>query len=304
MSHQDLSNLSLVSIDGHCWSGSARIRRSDLPDSVVAQLPSKKVATDGEWRLVPREPIQCIIRCRDKARGVLMTGGFRFLGGFAVPTTEIERIQRELDAVVDESEKAVNALVDGLDGWYVIQEAESAAFAPALRANRLTAAEVRSRCSLSYDIVNVTAAPGAEDVFQRTADKAVPAFLSDLGLEAEKSWRESFAGKSEVGQRALRPLRRLVEKLIHFGFLDPKVEAAGNALASALSDFPTTGNLDATETAMAAAMLMGMTRPDLLLESGDRAIAAFQQPVAADTDEPEEEASAEAEVPVRFAANF
>jgi hypothetical protein len=259
------------------WSGTVRIRRKEDLVNAESHLPPAELVSDGRKRIVPKDPLKPLLTVRKAVERLLKGPGIPMMGGVAVPETLASEIEAELPKLETKFNDAVNDLCAGLTASYQKLENAWPEWAPMLRSSRLTEAEVRSRCR--FDVVALRAAApdashsaGAAKRFDRIATAAFPKLLEDIAARADEILEESFRGKGAVTQRQLAPVRRLVEKLETFSFLDPRVAPMAGSFSNQLAGLPKAGPLNATHTATVVTVLKTLADPDLMLTHGSAAI--------------------------------
>lgn len=259
------------------WSGTVRIRRSEDLADAESHLPPSELVSDGRKRIVPKDPLKPLLTVRKAVERLLKGPGIPMMGGVAVPETMASVVEAELPKLEAKFNEAVDDLCSGLLGSYQKLEEAWPGWAPMLRKSRLSEADVRARCR--FDVVALRAAApdasrsvGAAKRFDRIATAALPKLLEDIAARAEEILEESFRGKGAVTQRQLAPVRRLVEKLETFSFLDPRVAPMAGSFGNQLAGMPKTGPLNANHTATVVTVLKTLADPDLMLTHGSSAI--------------------------------
>lgn len=261
------------------WSGTVQIHRDEDLAAATANLPPSALVSDGRKRLVPKDPLRPLLRVRKNVDTLLRRHGFRMMGGIAVPESATGQIEVELPKLQTAFQDSLDELCLNLEDWYQKLEAEYPQWVPMLRKSRLTPQDVRARCR--FDVVAIRAAapnpsiaPQASLRFSRVASAAFPSLLEDMAKRAEEVLKESFYGKSEVTQKQMIPVRRMVEKLESFGFLDPRVAPMADALGKQLQVIPKQGPLDMAQTALVVTVLKTLSDPDLVIQHGVGAISS------------------------------
>jgi len=260
------------------WSGTVRISRSVDLANAESHLPPSELVSDGRKRIVPKDPLKALLTIRKAVERLLKGPGIPMMGGVAVPETMASVIEAELPKLESTFNDAVNELCSGLLVSYQALEDTWPEWAPMLRKSRLKEADVRARCR--FDVVALRAAApdasrsaGAAKRFDRIATAALPKLLEDIAARAEEILEQSFRGKGVVTQRQLTPVRRLVEKLDTFSFLDPRVAPMAGSFVNQLAGLPKAGPLNASHTATVVTVLKTLADPDLMLTHGSSAIS-------------------------------
>jgi len=94
---QVLDRLVAVNLDVRIWSGRKKLTAEDL--SLGADVPPEDLVSLGSKRVCDPDAIKVFHRLKQQAERVCLTGGMRFLGGYAIPEERTETVSAELDAL-------------------------------------------------------------------------------------------------------------------------------------------------------------------------------------------------------------
>jgi len=265
------------------WSGTVRVKRlEDLKDA-SDHLPPSALVSDGRKRIVRKEPLRPLLAIRKRVDRLLRGAGFPFMGGIAVPESACALIESKLPGLEKEFQEAIDDMCHDLTKEYELLEEEFPAWSTMLQKSRLSEVDVRSRCR--FDVVShrvaapdVTASPSAAKRFNKIVDAALPMLLQDIGNTADSIYEDSVRGKGRVSSKTAAVVKRLVEKLGAFSFLDPRVDPMAIALSNQLQNLPQSGYLTPVETAMLASVLNTLSDPESLIQQGAAAIQTSIDP--------------------------
>lgn len=284
-----LSGIALYHPMIEIWSGTVRVKRAEDLKEATDHLPPSELVSDGRKRIVRRDPLRPMLAIRKRVDRLLRVHGFPFMGGIAVPEAACTEIEARLPELEIEFQDAVNGLCANLVNEYDVLEQEFPSWSEMLRGSRLGEADVRARCR--FDVVShrvaapdASQSPSAAKRFHKIADAALPTLLEDIGDSAASIYSESVRGKGRASSKTAAVVRRLVDKLGAFSFLDPRVDPMATALSKQLQSLPFTGWLSPVETATLASVLNTLADPQSLIQQG---AAAFNLPDAPMQDEPD-----------------
>lgn len=265
------------------WSGTVRVQRAEDLKDASDHLPPSALVSDGRKRIIRKEPLRPLLAIRKRVDRLLRTAGFPFMGGIAVPETACAHIEAVLPELEKEFLAAVDSMCQNLGTEYALLEEEYPEWAEMLNKSRLGDVSVRARCR--FDVVSHRVAapdanqsPGAAKRFNKIADAALPTLLEDIGNNAETIYKDTVKGKGRISSKTGAVVKRLVEKLSAFSFLDPRVDPMASALANQLQNLPSTGWLSPMETAMVASVLNTLSDPETLIQQGAAAIQTTIDP--------------------------
>jgi hypothetical protein len=94
---QVLDRLVAVNLDVRIWSGRRKLTAKDL--SLGNDVPPEDLVSLGSKRVCDPEPIKAFHRLKKQAERVCLSGGMRFLGGYAIADERTETVAAELDAL-------------------------------------------------------------------------------------------------------------------------------------------------------------------------------------------------------------
>lgn len=268
------------------WCGQTRLLTEDL-GLRADQIPPKDLASLGSLKLCdPKRltPLKSIKRAaeRDCARRSV-----RFLGGYATDESNLDTLMGLLAERKRKFEKQTKGFVAALklelDEW----ASRHAEWDGALRRAEPNLSYVASRFSFEFHAFRVRGATDDEASAEEHGLVAAANGLSaqlfrEIQVEANATWRKSYEGKDAVGQKALRPIRAIREKLDALRFIDTRIRPMIDQIDTVLGSLPTHGEL-ASKDYMAVVGLLGILGdPDQLVRHGVRALenAGSKVPVA------------------------
>lgn len=272
---QVLSGLVLFNPAIEIWSGTVKVRRNEDLESAKAYLPPSSLVSDGRKRLIATDPLRPMQAVRKAVERLLKQHGIPLMGGYAIPEDIAEDVMKELPKLRKTFEDAVDQLALNLTDWYdrFEQLPEHAEWSELLNRARLTETDVRSRCGFHVAVYQVASpdpatSPLASKSFGDISASAFPKLLEDIADQATLIYEEAFAKASRVQQRSVDRVRKVVDKLETFSFLDPRVGPMADGLQQQIRNLPHQGALTAAETASVVGLLSVLMNPALLLKQG------------------------------------
>ena len=240
---QVLDQMSVVSVEVTTWSGARKLKPEDLDLGNGGQLPSEEVVSLGSKKLCDKVLLLPFTRLREQANRLCATAGVRFLGGYAMPNSAVASLSQGLDQLGQEFNDLKQAFLadysNHVDDW-VKQHPE---FAEAIRSAAPDVNNVGQRFSFDYTVIKVAAPAELSQRLEKQVCRLGDTLRDDISQEARRLFRDTFKGRTEVGQKALRPLRRLREKLHGLAFLDDSIAPLVQWLDEGLAGLPKKGKL-------------------------------------------------------------
>jgi len=114
----------------------------------------------------------------------------------------------------------------------------------------------------------------------------------EISVEANQLIEQSLLGKQQVTRSALRPIRRMRDKLDGLGFLDHRVAPVVSTIDDLLARIPTKGAIEGSILQEILATAMLLSDPDKTRRHGE-GLLATQLPVVDETEEVIEYAESE-----------
>lgn len=266
------------------WSGTVQVQRDRDLSQVNGQLPPKGLVSDGRKSLIGPEPLRPMLNVRKSIERSLKQDGFTGLvgTGIAVTADKANEFLSKVPEFRKDFEAAVDELVADITEHYEKQEGLYPQWAQMLQSSRLTGEEIRSRCRFSIAVFrlaapDISAGAAAHDHYQQMTQDAVPTLLGDIAKDAA-DLVSRFEGKSSVKQTQVVPVRRLVDKLKSFAFLDPRIQPSASSMQTILDGIATTGPLSLTETTLCLTILQQLSKPGTLLSHGAGVIKDLNTP--------------------------
>jgi hypothetical protein len=268
-----LQGLVIFTADLRIWSGGVKLTREEDLSTVKHELPPIALVTDGRKYLVKPAVLAPFHAIRKRLERLLSKRGFRLMAdGFAVPESESEQTIAEIDALEREFADLVPEFLSKLPSYYEELIGEYPAWRDVLERGRLSDATVASRLKFAVGVYKITS-PDPDNVhsplnrqYTNVINGAVPALLNDVAEKAQALLKGPIGQRVCVTQAQHSSVRRLVERLNAFAFLDYRVGPAADALMGMLGCVPQTGPLSAGNSAVLKIVVESLSDPDTVLQ--------------------------------------
>jgi hypothetical protein len=99
------------------------------------------------------------------------------------------------------------------------------------------------------------------------------ALYDEIASESREFVRQSLAGRHEVTQKFLRPVRAIRDKLAGLAFLDPAIAPLVGSIDEVLASVPQKGKIDGASLAALCGVVMLLTDPARMREHGRLVLA-------------------------------
>lgn len=237
----------LVALKFSIFSG---YKRSSLEDIAEAggTLPDTDVLTRGGKRIFPREHLAPFGTLKKEILRHFWKTGVRALGG-AVWATPADKVP-EMEAYLNDKEKAFRKLLDNLDAnydmWMAEYEQENASCAGIIHASALSREDAVRRFGYGYDLFKISPAGTGGGSVESMAKGLASQLFTEVAQAASEVMTKSMAGKDKAGQKSLHQIKACQSKMAALGFIDPSVASAASAVAHVLAGLPQTGYIENT----------------------------------------------------------
>jgi hypothetical protein len=269
MSHETqiiLDRVVLVKVDANIYGARKKLKKEDLVLADGSKLPPEDLASLGSKRLLDPDKLTVFNRLKKEAERICLRVGTRFLGGFAVPvesaasiTAELERIGLGYDAAVTD---------------WVVRHPE---FAGIIEQAVDSVEFVSTRLSFDFLVVSVglpDSLPPADIArLESKIGSLSEQMFYEISVEANQLIEQSLLGKEQVTRNALRPIRRMRDKLDGLSFLDHRVAPVVSTIDELLTRIPNKGAIEGgiLQEILATAMLL--SDPDKTRRHGEGLLA-------------------------------
>lgn len=266
---QVLDQMSMVSVEVTTWSGARKLKPEDLDLGDGGQLPSDEVISLGTKKLCDKALLLPFVRLREQANRLCASEGVRFLGGYAVPNNQVAALSNGLDQLKqqfeDQKQTFLASYGDHIENW-VQQHPE---FAAAIRGAVPDVTDVGQRFGFDYTVIKVAVPAEMPQGLEKQVEHMGDTLRDDISQEARRLFRETFKGRTEIGQKALRPLRRLRDKLHGLAFVDEGIAPLVQWLDEGLAVLPKKGKLSGQDLTVVMDRVLLLGSPEQMQQCAE-----------------------------------
>lgn len=260
------------------WSGTVKVTRETDLAAAKGDLPPEDLVSDGRKRVIAKDPLAPFLAIRKRVERLLGHLGIRLLGGYAVPVESTSEIEAELPKMEKEFLDARDELVANLGLHYMNWEVAHPSWTDMLKRERPDENVVSARCAFHVGCIRAESPDGSTSAaaatrFTAIANSALPTLLQETADQAEKLL-EHFTGKVSCTQKSVNSVRRLVDKLEAFAFLDQRVRPMVDVMQAQFNRLAKTGPIDALGTTSLLWVLKQLADPETMLQHGQGTVNA------------------------------
>ncbi len=290
MSHETqiiLDRVVLVKVDANIYGARKKLKKEDLVLADGSKLPPEDLASLGSKRLLDPDKLTVFNRLKKEAERICLRVGTRFLGGFAVPVESAASITAELERIALDFAAAKTEFIAGYDAAVTDWVVRHPEFAGIIEQAVDSVEFVSTRLSFDFLVVSVglpdSLPPADVARLESKIGSLSEQMFYEISVEANQLIEQSLLGKEQVTRNALRPIRRMRDKLDGLGFLDHRVAPVVSTIDDLLARIPNKGAIEGSilQEILAAAMLL--SDPDKTRRHGE-GLLGTQPPVVEEAD--------------------
>jgi len=278
-----LERVVLVKVEANIYGARKKLKKEDLVLADGSKLPPEDLASLGSKRLLDPDELTVFNRLKKEAERICLRIGTRFLGGYAIPKESAPGIIAELERIAQDFAAAKTEFLAGYDAAvkdWVVRHPE---FAGIIEKAVDTVEFVSTRLSFDFLLVSVGLPEElpAEDVAKLESKicSLSEQMFYEISVDANQFIEQSLLGKDQVTRNAVRPIRRMRDKLDGLGFLDYRVAPVVNTIDDLLSRIPDKGALEGSILQEILATAMLLADPDKTRRHGEGLLAALSLPM-------------------------
>jgi Protein of unknown function (DUF3150) len=293
-----LDHVVLVKVDANIYGARKKLKKEDLVLADGSKLPPEDLASLGSKRLLDPDKLTVFNRLKKEAERICLRVGTRFLGGFAIPVGSAAGITAELERIALDFSEAKTDFIAGYDAAVTDWVVRHPEFAGIIEQAVDSVEFVSTRLSFDYLVVSVALPESLpEKEFERLESKIgslSEQMFHEIAVDANLLVEQSLLGKEQVTRSALRPIKRIRDKLDGLGFLDHRVAPVVSTIDDLLARIPNKGAIEGSLLQEILATAMLLSDPDKTRRHGEGLLEA-QPPVveAVEIDETVEHAEFE-----------
>lgn len=233
------------------WGGQKGLSFDDLK---IKDVDPKTIGIirPGTKRIFPKSVLNDFLAIRRQAERYCQIKGVRFLGGYAIPATKAAEITAHLDtlkrAFLDLKKEVMDNYEPLCADWLNQVPAE---LKDVIKAGMEPKEEVEKAFGFDFQAFNVMGIDGLNDGLQKAVDSLGDQLIYEISKDAQSIYKDSFEGRMKVSQKAMRPIRSMIDKADSLSFLDPKFDGIVDNAKGVMAQIPKKGYLEGvTRSAM------------------------------------------------------
>ncbi len=236
-----LDNIVIIVLSVSLWTGRKQLREEDLKLADGSELPPQKLASLGSKRVMDPAALAPFATFKRRAERTVLAVGTRFLGGYAVPVEKLDGLMAELDVIKDEYNAARIEFLSEYDQAVQDWKAQNPGWEEVIARSVESLEYVRRQLAFCVQTFNINPVEGHETGLETEINGLADQLRHEVRQQARLTWDSSFKGKLEAGQKTVRPIRAMLEKIEGLVFLEPGLHELVTGIRSTLVNLPKTG---------------------------------------------------------------
>lgn len=253
-----LGDLRLIQLDVKIWSGGEKLLPSDLGLN-PGDVPPEALAKLGRKVVFDPKKLKIFHACKKEVERTILAVGTRFLKGFAVPAAKFDELLGRILPPIEKFRSTQQALIPVFNDICAAWVSENPEWAVMLSNAKPSVACIEKMQfglqAFSIEPVSVAGVPEAEEGLEKEIHGLAGQLRQEIEIQARAVWKQSFMGKREVTQKALRPIREMVEKIDGLKFLEPSLFDLVDGIKAVLGSLPKKGILKGQHLAQVCGIL-------------------------------------------------
>ncbi|MGI9294515.1 MAG: DUF3150 domain-containing protein [Pseudomonadales bacterium] len=258
------------------WSGRRRLRAEDLGLD-AEKLPPEELASLGSLKLCDPKQLTKLNSLKRAAERDCERVCVRFLGGYATDEKNISDLVAKLGDRKMEFERQAKQFIASLqteiDGWV----AKHPTWENVIRKALPDLGYVAGRLTFEFQLFRVRVAADETDSIENQGLVSATGGLSgqlfkEIEIEARTTWKRSYEGKDAVGQKALRPVRAIRDKLDALRFIDSRIVPMIGHIENVLGSLPQTGIVEGKDFMAVVGLLRLLADAEQMVRHGAKSL--------------------------------
>lgn len=253
------------------WTGRRRLQPEDL-GALATKLPPEDLASMGSLKLCDPAELRGLARIKRRAERACERLAVKFLGGYATDEANLDDIVATLTTLKAEFDAAAQNVVSGLQGMVEQWVNGHPEWAEAIRRSPPNVNRIAAQLRFDFQVFRIAAptdekAPANEGL-QQAVGGLTGQLYREIGVQARTALARSFEGKSRVGQRAVRVIRVIGEKLDALSYLNGGIRPILDKVENVRDGLPKTGEITGRDLVDVMGLLSLLGDEDRLAKFG------------------------------------
>lgn len=230
----------------------------DLPKEVTLTL---KHLLDP----VRLRPLQNLVK---EAQRAAVAVGTRIAKGYCVPHKSLDELSDRLDGICAQFEKEAAVFLDEYEDLLNDWGEKHPEMAPVIKRAATPKEFMQDLLSLTYIVLPLGDLSGNRGHLEEKAANLGSGVFKEVAVEAKDLLKKSILGKDRIGQKTLRPIKRIRDKLEDLAWTDGRVAPIVQSIEQVLARVPSKGWITGDDYDRVMSLTMILSDPSMLKQHG------------------------------------
>ncbi|WP_292413483.1 DUF3150 domain-containing protein [Methylophaga sp.] len=248
-----------IHINYRTWQGKKTLTRDELnryadPD----KTPPEDLITPGTKAIADPEKLKRINSLGKRIHRECEKVCLKAFGAYGTSIEAGESLLARLQSMKDEHEALITEYLDSYEQSNTEWIAEHPAWEQWLRNSMMSRGEIENRFKFEFQAYKITSGgQGAlmNDGLQQEQNGLLGQLLSEIEKMAAEAWATSYENKDRAGQKALSPIRTMLNKLKTLSYISSKVNVLIKRVNDVLDALPKTGPIEGADLSSVCGLL-------------------------------------------------
>ena len=236
-----LKNVVILMPNISLWTGRKTLKPEDLKLASGDSLPPHKLASLGSKKVMDPEALAPFAKFKGQALKACLAVGTRFLGGYAIPIGKVHELMAELVNIESKFKEAKVKFLSEYDQAVVEWKRENPGWEAIIASSVESLQYVESQMQFSVQTFHINPVEGFEEGLEKEIGCLADQLRREIQQQARTAWDSSYAGKLEVGQKAVRPIISMLDKIEGLTFLEPRLNELVMGIRVTIESLPKKG---------------------------------------------------------------
>jgi len=261
---QVFDKVALIHLDVHTWSGRKKLR----PEDIKGNIPPKKLASLGSKRIVDPKRVAVFESLKRRAERLCGAVGVKMMGLYAVPIDKISDLVQALAEIKNEYQESKASFISNYHDDVEMWIAEQMEWGEIIRSAVTPVSSIKDQLQFAWQVFHVQPTGVDDSGLNAEVNGLAGRLFDEISRESMRIFEESFLMRLRVGQRALRQVRAVHEKLNGLAFLDSRASALAVFMADVLNSLPKVGNIEGDHLNKLNGLLVVLSNPSKVTQYG------------------------------------
>lgn len=237
-----------IHINYRTWQGKKTMTRAEIDKySDPDKTPPKDLITPGTKAIADPERLKKITSLGKKIHRECEKVCLKAFGAYGTSVEASEALLKRLQQLKDAHNALITEYLDNYDSSNEQWAKEHPQWEEWLRNSMLSRADIENRFKFDFQAYKISSGGAGDlmnDGLQQEQNGLLGTLLGEIEKMATTAWEASFENRDKTTQKALRPIKTILNKLRTLSYIDGKVNVLIKRVNDVLDSMPKTGPIE------------------------------------------------------------